>query len=408
MLLEEKKLFFLLAEMVLGVSLFFSYKLYKAFINPILLMKQGTDALKEEDFNITFTKTGIVEMDHLVEVFNKMIIRIRQERVSLKEQHFFLEKVIEASPNGIIVFDFDDKLTMANPFAQKLFGIEESSSSSNLSSFDHPIAKALLDLESGANTVVKLNGWQQYKCYMSHILHQGFKRKFVIIEDLSSEILSSEKKAYGKIIRMMAHEVNNSIGAINSILQTVNEIHLDLEFEEKAEVTSALNVAINRNGMLNQFMKNFAEVVRLPKAVMEDVDLVELTKRMTVLFSAQLEEKQIEIECVHNTSKLVVKADEGQLEQVLVNIIKNSMESIETNGKIQLHVESNGILRIRDNGAGISPEVLDKLFQPFYSTKSQGQGVGLTLIKEILHQHKASFKLTTLSSGWTEFFIQFS
>lgn len=403
--LYEHKAFFILAEIALGITFFYSYKIYKNFTEPLKFIQRGTDAIKDEDFNITYAHTGTKEIDSLIEVFNEMIHRIRKERVSIKEQHFFLEKLIDASPNGIILFDFDDNVTSINPFAKKLLNIDGTIKS--LSSIDHPIVNAILKLESGEDTVVKLDGWQQFKCHVSHIIHQGFKRKFVIIENLSSEILKSEKQAYGKIIRMMAHEVNNSMGAINSILETVKEINAEMEFEQNEDVSEALNVAIKRNSMLGEFMKNFAEVVRLPQPHMAQVDLVDLSQRMITLFKPQLSNKNIDIACQLPKSPVYVHVDQTQIEQVLVNVLKNAMEAIESDGKIELEVMERGSILIKDNGKGISPEVEEKIFQPFYSSKPQGQGIGLTLIKEILLRHNSYFSLKTYSEGLTIFQIDF-
>lgn len=407
-LLIEQKIFFILSELFLIFLLLFSIHVYNVFMNPLKLMHQGIDAITDQDFSVNFALTGSKEMDQLIRVYNSMIHKIRTERISLKEQHFFLEKLIKASPNGIIILDFDDHISLLNPIGKQLLELTETDGKTTLQDIEHPIAKAISKLKPTQHTTVKINGFLQYKCSLAQFTHQGFKRKFAIIENLSSELLQNEKAAYEKIIRMMAHEINNSIGAINSILHTVSDIQQESEHEQKEDALEALNIAVNRNNQLNEFMKNFASVVKLHKPALELVNLCDLTLKMTTLFKAQLAEKNIAI--THTTPKtpVLIKADSSQLEQVYINIIKNAMESIGENGLIRVIVDEQAELYIIDNGKGIPEEIKQKLFQPFFSSKPQGQGIGLTLIKEILHRHQASFSLSTCEQNKTTFKIKFS
>ena len=203
---------------------------------------------------------------------------------------------------------------------------------------------------------------------------------------------------------MMAHEVNNSIGAINSILQT----HVEYNTEENSDERESLEIAIERNNSMGLFMKNFAKVVRLPQPHLEKIEINELLQNIGKLMQSQAKTKNISIEFDLAKNNLFASIDAKQIEQVLVNIIKNSIEAIDYQGIIQItSAESPKTIIIRDNGSGISSENSEKLFTPFFSTKMDGQGVGLTLIREILSNHEAQFSLKTNENGWTEFRIVF-
>ncbi len=404
LVLREQKLYFLLSEFGILFSLFLSYLMYRSFIRPLEFMYSGTDAITDKDFTIKFVKTGSKEMDKLIDVYNSMIDNIREERIQVEEQHFFLKKLISASPNGIIILDYDEKITDINPRAMSLLELNESAIQQPISNFANPILQQIAQLEVGKANVISTEGFEKYKCEISHFIHRGFKRKFILIQELSKEILEAEKRAYGKIIRMMAHEVNNSIGAINSILQT----HVEYNTEENSDERESLEIAIERNNSMGSFMKNFAKVVRLPQPHLEKIEVNELLQNIGKLMESQAKTKNISIEFDLTKNNFFASIDSKQIEQVLVNIIKNSIEAIDYQGIIQItSLETPKTILIRDNGSGISNENAEKLFTPFFSTKMDGQGVGLTLIREILSNHDAQFNLKTNDNGWTEFRIVF-
>ncbi|MFK8009045.1 MAG: PAS domain-containing sensor histidine kinase [Saprospiraceae bacterium] len=397
-------MYFLLSEFAILFSLFLSYLMYRSFIRPLEFMYSGTDAITDKDFTIKFVKTGSKEMDKLIDVYNSMIDNIREERIQVEEQHFFLKKLISASPNGIIILDYDENITDINPRAMSLLELNERAIQQPISNFQNPILRQIAQLEVGKANIISTEGFEKYKCEVSHFIHRGFKRKFILIQELSKEILEAEKRAYGKIIRMMAHEVNNSIGAINSILQT----HVEYNTEENSDERESLEIAIERNNSMSSFMGNFAKVVRLPQPHLEQIEINELLHNIGKLMESQAKTKNISIEYHLGKNNFFASIDAKQIEQVLVNIIKNSIEAIDYQGIIQvISKESPKTILIRDNGSGISKENVEKLFTPFFSTKMDGQGVGLTLIREVLSNHDAQFNLKTNDDGWTEFRIVF-
>ena len=230
-----------------------------------------------------------------------------------------------------------------------------------------------------------------YKIQKSHFIDRGFPRHFIMIEELTAEILAAEKKAYGKVIRMMAHEVNNTIGPVNSILESALKTNAIWK-EENKSLQDALQVAVDRNHNLNGFMRNFADVVRLPEADMKKIDLHKLIHCCCQTNGNKSGRKAIQFQYHLSDSSFYFFADEQQMEQVLINIVKNAMEAIEEKGNISF--TTNAALKqliVTDTGKGISDELADQLFSPFFSTKKDGQGIGLTLVKEILLNH-FSFK----------------
>ena len=406
-LLLERKWIFLLAEVLVLFSLFLSYLLYKAFIRPIDVLQSGADAIADADFSIKYIKTGSHEIDKLVAVFNQMIDQLRKERVSVTEQSYFTQKLIEVSSTGIVIMDFDGLISNINPAARKMLNIDKDWQGKSMHDYSSPLMNAIPFDSSKKSAIISISGIDKYKCQFNEVIHQGFKRNFIMIDDLSKELLKSEKDAFGKIIRMMAHEVNNSIGAINSILDTVLEFGL-LDEKDK-ELKESLMIAKDRNLNLQKFMDNYASILRLPSPQKTKVDLTALLKKNGKLFRSITNEKDISIEFDMPLTPISIDADPILLEQAISNILKNAIEAIHSDGDIVIKATNYPKqIIISDNGIGITSKMEHKIFTPFFSTKPTGQGVGLMLVREILLEHQAEFSLKTDSTtGWTSFTITF-
>lgn len=439
-LLEETYYWFMLAQLGVLLSLIMAYRVYRHFRRPLELIKGGKSALQDRDFSVKYRLTGAKEVDALVQTYNNMIDTLREERTLLEEQHFFLRKLIEASPSGIIIMDHDGKITETNPAARQLIGFDpvRQTSPSN-----HLLLKAAHELPLGETKSFVVDGTNHYRLEVSAFIDRGFQRKFIQIQTLTGEILAAEKRAYGKVIRMMAHEVNNSIGAINALLDTLHVPAAETDEQWVKDVQESLPIAIKRNQRLNVFMRNFADVVRLPEPRRERINMAQLLQQTVALFQAQAQQQHTRLRLGYLPGKAPVfpllksevrsgnletpptsdlllptsdlpipksnslSADPNQLEQVLVNILKNALESLGQNGEIQIILtEKPKQIIIADNGPGLSAEAAKSVFTPFFTSKPHGQGIGLTLVREILSNHDLQFALTTAEDGWTRFVLE--
>lgn len=401
--LHENKLYFIASEVLIIISVIFSISIYRDFSRPIEFIRSGIEAIKDKDFTIKFVKTGKNEVDVLIDVYNLMIDQLREERTKLNEQHFFLEKLIDASPIAILVMDFDEKISAVNPKAQQRFQLHDTDwLGKGLNELENPLLRNLSDIRDGEAITLKVNSVETYKVQRSHFMDKGFKRSFLMIEELTTDILESEKRAYGKIIRMMAHEVNNTLGATDSILQTTQSYFVS---DDLADLREALGIASDRNKKLAAFMRNFADVVRLPPPFREPTNVTGLLRNVALFMRSLAEQKGIIIEEQWvGADSAVFMLDAGQMEQVFVNILKNAIEACQAGDTIKISSAGNQVL-ITNNGAPIPEHVAEQLFNPFFSTKKDGQGIGLTLTKEILLNHGCSFTLKTDAEGWTVFKI---
>jgi two-component system, NtrC family, nitrogen regulation sensor histidine kinase NtrY len=403
---KENKLLFLGAELLIILSIVLSWQLYKELIQPLKLLMTGIDALESQDFNVKFLPTGKYEIDQLIEVYNKMIDQLRTERVQQEQQHFFLENLIQTSPTGILVLDYDNRIAQVNPKALQLLDVQEQDiKGKEIHQLDHPFLKQVSGLPSGASKTISISGVDTYKVQAAHFIDRGFPRHFLMIEDLTAEILEAEKKVYGKVIRMMAHEVNNTVGPVNSIINSTLRNKALWEEQSDSPLREALQVAIDRNENLNAFMRGFADLVKLPMPSRGPVDMNRLLSDVAQLMKGPAAERNIRFVMDLDLSNPILFADQQQMEQVIINVVKNGIEAIEYNGTITFRSNARAhTLSISDTGKGIDKKQKEQLFSPFFSTKRNGQGLGLTLVREILMNHQFSFSLDSVE-GETVFEI---
>jgi two-component system, NtrC family, nitrogen regulation sensor histidine kinase NtrY len=405
----ENKIFFILSEAVIIVSAGIAWQLYSQLIQPLKTLMQGVEAIKDRDFNVKFLSTGKHEMDELIDVYNQMMDELRTERTRQEQQHFFLEKLIYTSPTGIIILDYDDNVQQINPKALQILSINaEDVINYPVDRSGHQLLKQIKLLNSGETIVVKPDGLNTYKLQKSYFIDRGFSRHFIMIEDLTVEILAAEKNVYGKVIRMMAHEVNNTVGPVNSIMQTTLKTDQLWEGHKFNPLKDALQVAMDRNQSLNLFMRNFAELVKLPTANRKLVGLHKLVHDVSKLMSIRASESEVEFLINFDNAPFNIFADEQQMEQALINIVKNAIEAIGRKGVVTFSTAvTKKTLTISDTGTGINAELTSNLFSPFFTTKKDGQGIGLTLVREILVNHGFDFSLKTVAERQTDFTIFF-
>lgn len=407
-LFKENIYYFLAAEVFIICTIIISMILYRQFIQPINTISSGIESLEDKDFSMKFVKVGHLEMDQLIGVYNRMIDQLREERVKQREQHFFLQNLIESSPSGIIILNFEEKITQFNPAAESFLGLRtDEIIGKTLDKLPGKLPIELNKLQSGNSEIIPISGMKTFKCQKASFVDRGFNHHFILIEELTDELLKTERKAYEKVIRMMSHELNNSLGAVNSILNTCLNFKDQLQKKDKKSYEEALNVAIERNTHLNRFMENFANVVRIPSPKKIETNLHELLKNVGKFIFTDIEKRNIKLHWQLDSQPLMVKLDKQQMEQVLVNIFKNAVEAIEKKGKITIITTPNRQLIIRDNGKGIPEDIQQKLFTPFFSTKKNGQGIGLTVTREILLNHGFKFSLEINEKEETEFVVEF-
>ena len=393
---------FYITEASVAVMVLYLWLFYQKTIRPYDTLIGGMELVRDLDLTTRLAPSGQHETDVIVRTFNDLLSRLRSEHITLEEQYTFLSLLIEASPMGIVRCDIDGNTTSMNSAARQMLS--------------PAIEEAMRSLPLGETTTVRIPGEVQ----LFRISHQsfpdrGYQHPFYLIESLTSEVRLAEKAAYERVIRMIAHEVNNSVaGMVNSVAE--DEAHRLLA--------------------LSDFVTRFANVVKIPQPQFQLCDLSEEVEACRPFLENLCTRAGVRLEFRLTDEAIPVHLDTVLFQQVLINIVKNSVESVrsllsaptlgECPGCISISVKAclssrqeealpkrgsgeGASLVVTDNGRGIPPDVARNLFTPFFSTKPEGQGIGLLLIRDILTAHHCSFSLLTdPTDGLTRFTIRFN
>ena len=386
---------------------------YQRIVKPLNTIGNGMELLREQDFSSRLAPVGQYEADRLVNIFNRMMDQLKNERLRMREQNYFLDLLIQASPMGVIILTLNEEINQMNPMAVKMLDIGPVPvAGKKIEQLDSPLAAELAQLPNEETRVVRLNDANVYKCTRSYFIDCGFKHPFFLIERMTDEVRKKKKKAYEKVIRMIAHEVNNTTAGITSTLDTVEQT---LAAEEGMEdICEVMRVCMERCYSMSRFITRFADVVKIPEPTLLPVSLNGMAASCKRFMEGMCNDAGIALQLECDPAVGEVKMDASLFEQALVNIIKNAAESLMyaaegqgRGGHILVRTQAPAVVEVADDGPGISKEVESKLFTPFFSTKPDGQGIGLVFIREVLSKHGCSFSLRTCDDGWTRFRIVF-
>ncbi len=399
---------------LLGADIIAIGMLWQSVMRPTRMIQRGMELLSEQETNNRLAEVGQPDADNVARIFNTLISRLHAERIRLQEQDQLLGSLIDVSPMGVAMMDFDGKISRVNPAFLRITGITDPAAplGHRPEELNLELVNAVAALNDGDSRTLRLNDASLYRGYRLSFMDTGFRRHFLLIESLTDEVLRAEREAYGRVIRLMAHEVNNSMSGFTTLLHILSDIH-----SADSELMDVITSVSDRCAGLGKFIAGYADVVRLPEPRLAEVQLTDFLQSSLPFWES----------CAPQPVRLIVApdlpsvmADISMLGQVMVNILKNAAESIAqlhaaatpaTAAEISINAACNQAgdveLVVTDNGAGISPRHAARIFESFFSTKSGGQGIGLTLVAEILRRHNCRFSLSTDSDGLTRFRIVF-
>ena len=411
-LLQQNILWLIAIELVFVLSLAIGIAIVTRLSSTLVTVRQSAQMLREGEFTTRFLEVGHPDVDTMIRVYNRMVDDLREERVRLQEQQYFLGQLLAASPGGVIVLDHDGRVSAVNPAAARLLQAPaEAIVGRTLVDLRAPLAEALERTAPGDTCAVTLSNGGRVRGQCATFVERGHPRRFYLVEELTEELRQTEKSAYEKLIRQMSHEVNNTVGATRSLLQSSLAYGEGLPAPRSAELQEALGIAGNRLERLNTFMRGFADVVRMPQPVKRPTDVLRLVDACARLVQAQTDSPRIAWRREPGGELGIIDMDEAQMEQALINILKNAVEALPAeSGTITIRSgqsSAGAFVEIEDSGPGIPDEARPHLFTPFFTTKQNGQGIGLTMVQEILRRHGFAYSLDGPPGGPTRFRVQF-
>lgn len=390
-------------------------------------LRKFLDAVKYGDYAVSFGSDDLGgTFKELDESFSQIIESMKTSKAEKQSQTELLKLALENIRLGIIIIDFQDNILLVNPAAQNMLNIPHFRNWDMLAKKKPEFARQLGDFSVEGRRLVQLQTATELREYyldLNHISLLGASYRLISFSDLKNEIEQKEIDAWHKLIRILAHEVMNSVTPVTSLSETIKSMLTDehgealppetLTQEKIDDIILALSTVIRRSqGMLN-FVDEYRKLTKLPAPKLELVSVASLLNEVKQLMQIQASKHNVLIEITPMNNRLALQADRKMIEQVLINLIGNAIHAMEDgdNGKIELgaNLEDNQLrITIKDDGHGISEDILPSIFIPFFSTRKNGTGIGLTLSKNIMQLHKGGISVSSAEGEGTQFQLSFS
>ncbi|MFO7842690.1 MAG: ATP-binding protein [Bacteroidales bacterium] len=424
-ILKEEKLFTILG---LGFLLILQIFLLLQYINKFNRdIADFFAALKTNDASFAFHDKVFSNID---KDFQDNIEHVRNQLFNITErkeiQQSYFKTVIENTQTAIITVGENGKIDIINHSALELLNINRISNIKAIENI-HPEFYQLLQ-HSGAGTekmvlIKSKNKATPLAVRINEFKQKGNHLKIVSFQDIESELNEKELLSWHQLIRVLTHEINNSITPITSLAGSLEKLYHKNEHEiiKKQEISEeiiektyeGLNVISKRGKGLINFVNNYKQIASLKQLDIETIKVAELFYNLELLMKDKISEKNIDLQIDIIPFDLEVNADKKYIEQIFINLLKNSLEAVSReSGKIKLsgyYKTKNGktVLEIKDNGIGIAPELKNQIFIPFFTTKENGSGIGLSLTRQIMHLHGGSISVKSTPDVETVFTLQF-
>ena len=360
-------------------------------------------AINYEDFTRRFVEDDIdVE---LKEAFNRILARFQEARAERDIQAGYLETVVKHVPVPFIAARSDGTLSLVNSPARRLTGLPALRHFDQLAELDPQLPALMQSIEPGGQQLLQTRLRDvpaELRVSVSEIRIAGETERLYSIENLSGELTARESSAWRNLIRVLTHEIVNTLTPVASLAQTAATM-LDKP-DATDDIREAVSTIARRSEGLMQFVSRYRELLKVPQPEPVPVRVADAMHSVVTLMAGQLDGVALEIDVVPES--LEVYADRSLLDQVLVNLVKNATEAIgESDGSnlcLSGKLEFGRVLiRVRDSGPGIPDEAMDQIFIPFFTSKRDGSGIGLSLCRHIMTAHGGEIVVESDNSGTT-------
>ncbi len=385
------------------------------------------ESIRFSEFTRSFQIEGMgSSFDELNRAFNDVIHDFQKVR-SEKEEHFhYLQSIVQNIDVSIIAYRKDGTVEMVNKAAKKLFQIHSLKNVKLLEQLSPELVNTLLNIGPGENTLVKVQDQDDILQLAIYATEFKVKDKLIIlttINNIQNVLEEQETEAWQKLIRVLTHEIMNSITPIASLSSTLEvmlkgiaeggSVKEDMNLDTVLEILQALQTINKRSTGLLHFVNTYRNLTRIPKPNFKIFPVRDLYKNIYLLMEEEITSNKIKFVTQVEPDNIEVSADEQLIEQVIINLIRNSIHALENHKKSVIELKAffnkrgRVTMQVTDNGTGILPEVLDKIFIPFFTTKQSGSGIGLSLSRQILRLHNGTITANSIPEEETVFTLTF-
>ncbi|AYB34271.1 sensor histidine kinase [Chryseolinea soli] len=381
-------------------------------------------AIKHADFSVTFKQGPLgSSFRELQQSMAEIVDAYKQVKIEKEAQYHFLQLLVAQLKVGIISLEHDE-VTLVNPTAERLLGLTGLKHWKAISMLHPKLTSDIEALGDAGRKLVEVRTAAENKLLavdVSTLVILNTPLKLITLQDINSEIEQKEIEAWHKLIRILTHEIMNSVTPIASLTETMQSLLTDKSGQPKSvdhitpetlgDILFSLATIHKRSDGLLEFVENYRQLTRVPKPVMATVNVGEFLQTIEKLMKPNLVRQDIALSLAVVPDTLQASFDATLLEQVLINLVTNSTHALEGRAakRIDLRafrIESYLRLEVTDNGKGIPEKELQEIFVPFFSTKKEGSGIGLSLSKQIVSLHGGTLKVASTPGEGTTFYIQ--
>ncbi len=428
----------LIALSLLGVK---EQYLYSAVLIPVVIfevidliryqkkaqdeVEQFVESVHYRDFSRHFDERRAPnELKPLRKGFNEINSTFKLISRERETQYYYLQKILELVDTGIISFEQETgEVAWINESFKKLLGIPYLKNIDSLKKREGKLYEDVIDLKPGDSKVISFTRERQiYKVLVSSSLLRSDDKlyKLLAFQNVSEALDDTESKAWSKLLNVMTHEIMNSVAPISSLADTLKN---RLQSIDKTNITATddledLELGIDtikrRSEGLLKFTESYRNLNKITKLDLEKILVCDLFENLNTLMQPTLEKKYIELDIILRDLLLGIEVDLNLIEQVLINLLINAIEAVKDRDEPQitlsaeLQANNKTIIKIADNGIGMPPDIIEKIFIPFFSTRKTGSGIGLSLCKQIMMLHKGNIQVQSVEGKGSVFILSFN
>lgn len=351
--------------------------------------------------------------------FNFIITAYNKLRMEKESEQQLFRTIFEQVSVGVLVFDEAGLVKLVNQSFLDLFRLNSISRIDKLDLLEDGIKKRIFGIQPGSQELIRFSPLQkqefeqsetrQILALMQEIKQENYSLKLVTFQNIEEQMEQNEIDAWEKLIRIFSHEIMNSVSPINlltsnliDMLQHEGKVKKAAELNDNiiSDTVSGLQTIRKRGYGLSNFVETYRSISKLPQPFLADVRVKELFSRVSFLLEPMIQKLKVTLVTTIKPDNHSIRADETLVEQVLINLVKNAVEALSGTDKPLIIMESNiihdrHIIQVRDNGRGIPPDVIEKIFIPFFTTKEGGSGIGLTFARQVMKLHHGTIRVSS-------------
>lgn len=418
------KEYFLYAGFLLPILAFQFYDLYQLLNKAQNEVKEFAESIHYRDFSRHFNvKHAPAELQPLREGFNEINSTFKVISREKETQYVYLQKILELVDTGILSYKTDTgEIVWMNESFKRMMGIPYLKTIHSLEKRDEGLYKEAINIKTGESKLATAtNDKTSFKVLLSATAFQTDDQTFKLIafQNVNEALDENEAEAWRKLLSVMTHEIMNSVAPISSLAETLkNRLHQSVEHLQNKEgsvddLALGIETIQRRSEGLLKFAETYRNLNKITTLNSKKILVRDLFENLNQLMQPTLEQKQIELDIILKDPAVTIVADINLLEQVLINLLVNAIEAVKDKPDPQIILTASTttagktVIKVSDNGSGMSAEILDKIFIPFFSTRKNGSGIGLSLCKQIMLLHKGNIRVQSKEGEGSSFILVF-